>query len=228
MSKATILVALFIFAFLHALNVSALTAPRRHPNVPRRRGRFRHQLHHPYYKPPQQTITGEDLEYLKAHNDLRMSMHVPPLEWNTTLAAYAQNWAMQRQNDCQYRHHSQGPYGENTFWEQYEEHSPTDVVSSWFQEQVFFDHVRNVCRCPIETDDCQCSHYLAVTWGTTRQVGCYGVTCNYERGRLVVCSYFPAGNYKNRNPLTTASNMSPDIPSDAIPTLGLNIGPLGK
>ncbi|KAH0638752.1 hypothetical protein KY285_035338 [Solanum tuberosum] len=42
-------------------------------------------------------------EYLKAHNDLRSSVGVPPLQWDETLAAYAYDWATQRREDCNYR-----------------------------------------------------------------------------------------------------------------------------
>ncbi|TMW94309.1 hypothetical protein EJD97_010441 [Solanum chilense] len=121
-------------------------------------------------------------EYLKAHNDLRSSVGVPPLEWDEKLAAYAYDWAVQRKEDCNYRQHSTGPYGENIFWQLYAETPATGIVKKWFDEKKNFDE-------------------------TTTKVGCSGnVYCKNQKGAYVVCSYDPIGNYKGVNPLNPGNN----------------------
>uniref|UniRef100_A0A0E0MPZ1 SCP domain-containing protein n=1 Tax=Oryza punctata TaxID=4537 RepID=A0A0E0MPZ1_ORYPU len=51
-------------------------------------------------------------DIVKEHNMFRARENVPPIEWNATLAKYAQEYAEQRRGDCQLEH-SHGPYGEN-------------------------------------------------------------------------------------------------------------------
>ncbi|XP_009776101.1 pathogenesis-related protein 1-like [Nicotiana tabacum] len=141
-------------------------------------------------------------EFLKAHNDLRSSVGVPPLQWDANLASFALDWATQRKQDCNYRQHSTGPYGENIFWQLYKETPPTGVVQKWFSEKKFFDEVNNVCKCQPEKQGCECGHYLNVVWKTTKKVGCSGfVYCSDQKGVYIVCSYDPIGNVKGVNPL---------------------------
>ncbi|GFP83723.1 pathogenesis-related protein pr-1, partial [Phtheirospermum japonicum] len=120
------------------------------------------------------TFNSEQQEYLRAHNEIRQAVGVPPLAWNATLAASAHAWAEERRGDCNYRRHSANPYGENIFWMSYKEFNPTDAVNWWFDESHLYDHARYVCRCYPERDGCECGHYLSVIWSTTRQVGCSG------------------------------------------------------
>ncbi|WMV44854.1 hypothetical protein MTR67_038239 [Solanum verrucosum] len=146
-------------------------------------------------------------EYLKAHNDLRSSVGVPPLQWDEKLAAYAYDWATQRREDCNYREHSTGPYGENIFWQLYVETPATGIVKKWFDEKKNFDEVKNVCKCQPEIEGCECGHYLNIVWKTTTKVGCSGnVYCKNQKGLYIVCSYDPIGNYKGVNPLNPGNN----------------------
>nr|GMC79695.1 pathogenesis-related protein PRMS-like [Ipomoea batatas] len=64
-------------------------------------------------------------DFLRAHNDFRAKVGSPPLQWDSTLAKFAHDWAVQRKNDCNYRIHSKsGKYGENIFWQLYKESTP--------------------------------------------------------------------------------------------------------
>ncbi|KAL3839594.1 hypothetical protein ACJIZ3_024185 [Penstemon smallii] len=160
------------------------------------------------FPPPKPFVSTFDLEqqqYLVAHNTLRAKVGVPLLTWNPTLTTQAHAWAEQRKGDCNYRQHSSNPYGENIFWMNYKEFVPKDVVQSWFDEYKWYDHKRNVCTCYPERAGCECGHYLAVVWKSTRQVGCSGaVYCDNQKGVYVVCNYDPAGVIKGVNPLTGA------------------------
>ncbi|KAK6778480.1 hypothetical protein RDI58_025198 [Solanum bulbocastanum] len=147
-------------------------------------------------------------EFLKSHNDLRSSVGVPHLQWDANLAAFSQSWANQRKQQCDYRHHSTSPYGENIFWELYRQNTATSIVQKWFGEKQFFNHATNQCNCQPERAGCECGHYLNVIWRTTTKVGCSGfVYCDDQKGAIVVCSYDPIGNVKGVNPLNSVNNM---------------------
>nr|GMC90526.1 pathogenesis-related protein PRMS-like [Ipomoea batatas] len=142
-------------------------------------------------------------DFLRAHNDFRAKVGSPPLQWDSTLAKFSHDWAVQRKNDCNYRIHSKnGKYGENIFWQLYKESTPRDVVRTWFQEQKHFDHRRNVCVCKPERGGCECGHYTNLIWKSTKKVGCSTfVYRNNQKGVYVVCSYYPKGNIIGKNPL---------------------------
>lgn len=54
----------------------------------------------------------DDSGFLKAHNKVRTEAGVPPLQWNETIAEFAQNNAEKRAEDCR-SEYSKGPYAEN-------------------------------------------------------------------------------------------------------------------
>ena len=97
-------------------------------------------------------LSHEAKDYLLAHNVFRQKMNVPPLQWDENLAHFARVWALTRINDCNHHHHSKGPYGENIFWELYDEKEPHDVVKIWFDEQKNYDHQMLACKCLHEDD----------------------------------------------------------------------------
>ncbi|TMW83072.1 hypothetical protein EJD97_003069, partial [Solanum chilense] len=159
-------------------------------------------------------------EFLKSHNDLRSSVGVPHLQWDANLAAFSQSWANQRKQQCDYRHHSTSPYGENIFWELYRQNTATSIVQKWFGEKQFFNHATNQCDCQPERAGCECGHYLNVIWRSTTKVGCSGfVYCDDQKGAIVVCSYDPIGNVKGVNPLNPVNNVRGVAP----PVLQVNL-----
>ncbi|CAN4092581.1 unnamed protein product [Withania somnifera] len=155
-------------------------------------------------------------EFLKSHNDLRASVGVPPLVWDANLASFAQSWANERKQQCDYRIHSKSPYGENIFWELYRQNTASSIVRKWFAENKLFNHATNLCSCQPERAGCECGHYLNIIWRTTTKVGCSTFTyCDDQKGAIVVCSYDPIGNVKGVNPLNPVKNAgvaSPVLP----------------
>ncbi|KAL7095719.1 hypothetical protein ACP275_10G041500 [Erythranthe tilingii] len=143
----------------------------------------------------------EQQEYLKAHNDLRQKVGVPPLVWSPALTKHAHAWAEHRRVDCNYRSHSPYQFGENIYWESYNEFTPTDVVQWWFNEYKLYDNETLSCLCQPERAGCECGHYLNVVWSTTTRVGCSGaVYCDNQNGVYVVCEYDPPGLIPGINP----------------------------
>ncbi|TVU40950.1 hypothetical protein EJB05_14436, partial [Eragrostis curvula] len=54
-------------------------------------------------------------DFVDLHNAARADVGVGPVSWDDNVAAYAQNYAAQRQGDCALQHSSNSPYGENIF-----------------------------------------------------------------------------------------------------------------
>ena len=134
-----------------------------------------------------------------AHNDARASVDppasppIPPLEWDPTLAAYAQSWA----DGCVWQH-SSGPYGENLY-----ANSATvagaDVVAGWVAEEADYDYASNSCANV-------CGHYTQVVWRNSARLGCGMAYCasgapwGGGAWSMWVCSYDPPGNYNGQKP----------------------------
>ncbi|KAL8480458.1 hypothetical protein ACS0TY_026583 [Phlomoides rotata] len=195
----------FLIVATAALILSA-TATIHHP-TPRYRLRKRH-LPTPPSPPPEPPsfvpeFDWEQEEYLKAHNEIRQRVGVPPLVWDANLTAESRNWAELRRGDCNYRHHSPSKYGESIFFMNYKEFTPKDVVQWWYNEHTLYDHLTHRCLCIPQRAGCECGHYLNIVWSTTRRVGCSGATyCNDQKGIYVVCQYDPPGLLPGVNPFT--------------------------
>jgi pathogenesis-related protein 1 len=131
-------------------------------------------------------------DYLDAHNAARAAVGVGPLTWDTTVQAYAQNYANQRAGDCNLVH-SGGPYGENIAWSS-ADLSGTDAVKMWVDEMAYYDYNSNSCA-----SGQQCGHYTQVVWGNSVSLGCAKVTCS-AGGTFIVCNYDPPGNVVGQKP----------------------------
>ncbi|KDP25905.1 hypothetical protein JCGZ_22977 [Jatropha curcas] len=95
-------------------------------------------------------------DYVDAHNSVRAQVGVPPITWNRTVAAYAQEYANSRIENCEFEH-SYGPYGENIA-EGYGNLNGVDAVTMWVSEKPNYDHKSNSC-----VGD-ECFHYTQVVW----------------------------------------------------------------
>ncbi|PIN03873.1 hypothetical protein CDL12_23591 [Handroanthus impetiginosus] len=201
MQKSMLKARIFGVLLVAALTIAAVTADLVHP-TPKDRLKKRKPINALPPEPPYAPIFNwEQQEYLKAHNDLRRKVGVPPVVWDANLTAEAHAWAVQRRGDCNYRRHSSNQYGENIYWKSYKEFTPTDVVEYWFDEYKFYDHQKFQCRCQPERAGCECGHYLNIVWSTTKRIGCSGpVYCDNQMGVYVVCEYDPAGLTPGINP----------------------------
>ncbi|KAK9690529.1 hypothetical protein RND81_09G134900 [Saponaria officinalis] len=110
-------------------------------------------------------------DYVDAYNAARAAVGVGPIEWNDHVAAYAEQYANERINDCLLQH-SSGPYGENLAM------GSDDSLTGTYA---------------------QCGHYSQVVWGNSIRVGCARVQC-YNGGYFVTCNYDPLGNYVGQWP----------------------------
>ncbi|KAK7831766.1 basic form of pathogenesis-related protein 1 [Quercus suber] len=67
---------------------------------------------------------------------------VPPLNWDDTVVAYAQNYANWRIGDCNLVHSSMQEYGENHAWSS-ADLSSMETVKMWVDEKVNYDYKSN-------------------------------------------------------------------------------------
>ncbi|XP_021776105.1 pathogenesis-related protein PRB1-3-like [Chenopodium quinoa] len=132
-------------------------------------------------------------DYVNSHNSARTAVGVVNIQWNTTLATYAQNYANQRIADCAMQH-SGGPYGENIAAGSSASLTGTAAVQLWVNEKVNYDYYSNTCA-PNKV----CGHYTQVVWSNSVQLGCARVQCN-NGWYFVTCNYYPRGNYVGQKP----------------------------
>ncbi|XP_021853405.1 pathogenesis-related protein PRB1-3-like [Spinacia oleracea] len=132
-------------------------------------------------------------DYVDAHNTARATVGVGNIQWNTTLATYAQNYANTRISTCAMQH-SGGPYGENLAAGSSATMTGTAAVNLWVGEKVNYDYYTNTCA-PNKV----CGHYTQVVWSTSGQLGCARVQCT-SGWYFIICSYSARGNYIGQKP----------------------------
>lgn len=132
-------------------------------------------------------------DILKAHNEVRAEVHLPPLRWSKKLARYARAYARHRMSDCQ-TVHSGAVFGENLFWDHPGGLYLIDAVYRWAEEKQFYDYKTNKC-----VSGEKCGHYTQLVWARTKRVGCAKETCP-NGDDFMVCNYSPAGNTKGQRP----------------------------
>ncbi|XP_021717174.1 pathogenesis-related protein PRB1-3-like [Chenopodium quinoa] len=131
-------------------------------------------------------------DYVDAHNAARAAVGVGNIQWDDQVAAYAQQYANQRINDCALQH-SGGPYGENIVAGPGDA-SGTDAVKIWVDEKANYDYNSNTCA-PNKV----CGHYTQVVWRDSVRLGCARVPCN-GGGIFITCNYDPRGNIIGQKP----------------------------
>ncbi|CDH12511.1 related to Protein PRY2 [Zygosaccharomyces bailii ISA1307] len=118
------------------------------------------------------------------HNDKRAKHEsTESLEWDDSLAQYAQNYA--DKYDCSGSlTHSGGPYGENLAVG----YSNQGTIDAWYNEIEKYNWSD-----PGFSDST--GHFTQVVWKSTTKVGCGSKQCGGSVGTYVICSYNPAGNF---------------------------------
>lgn len=135
--------------------------------------------------------SGMAAEMIDAHNRWRQQVGVPPLNWSSELANYAQDWANQLATSGNINHRPNSRFGENIFWISGRQASPTEVVNTWGSEVRDYDYSSNGCRNV-------CGHYTQVVWKNTQQVGCGAARSGNQE--FWVCNYNPPGNFVGQRP----------------------------
>lgn len=132
---------------------------------------------------------------LAAHDDVRASVDVPPMQWSDALAREAQTWA----DRCVFEH-SGSRHGENLS-ARTDTASPATIVAGWASEAEHYDIRANRCA-PGKV----CGHYTQVVWRDSTRLGCAVATCGgggpFGGGgwSFWVCNYDPPGNFSGQRP----------------------------
>ncbi|GMI97656.1 hypothetical protein like AT4G33720 [Hibiscus trionum] len=137
--------------------------------------------------------TNSPSDILKAHNRYRAEVGAPPLDWDDSLATYAQEYADKKKGNCEMKH-SIGPYGENLASSS-GKMSITDAVKYWADEKPDYDHASNTCK----SGGIACFHYTQVVSEASFSVGCGKAKCA-NGWEYVVCNYYPPGNIEGEKP----------------------------
>jgi pathogenesis-related protein 1 len=155
---------------------------------------------------------------LSAHNAVRQrvaqsettrlgrTVSIPNLVWDSSIAAYAQDWANQQALRMQQGylpiHRPNNTYGENMYWAWSAPTAPDASagvpVQSWASEQQYYNYTTNTCA-----SGHTCYHYTQLVWSTTTRVGCGRALWAMPDGKhyvLWVCDYAPKGNISGQRP----------------------------
>ncbi len=131
---------------------------------------------------------------LASHNQVRAAAQVPPLQWDSRLAAQAQTYARQLAPLGNLTHsvrELRPGQGENLWMGTAGAFQPEAMIGSWASERSWFRPgiFPNVSTTGDWTD---VAHYTQMIWRTTTRVGC-GLHSS-DRWDFLVCRYAPAGN----------------------------------
>lgn len=144
--------------------------------------------------------SGFQQRILDAHNLEREDVGVPPLRWNTALAADAQDWADYLARTGKFEHAPENPSaveGENLWAGTRGYFSPEAMVDAWVREKRHFKpgaFPNNSTTGNVE----DVGHFTQLAWRDTREVGCARAAS--VREDILVCRYTKAGNWIGLQP----------------------------
>lgn len=133
---------------------------------------------------------------LDFHNQKRLEVGSPALQWSTELAAYAQKWANHLANDnhCQLDHTVDNKYGENLFGGSGVTYTALFASQDWYGEKQKYTY-------GVLTDAnwYATGHYTQMVWRNTTQIGMGQANCA-GGGSVIAAEYYPPGNYMGQKP----------------------------
>ncbi|EMS47558.1 Pathogenesis-related protein 1A [Triticum urartu] len=136
-------------------------------------------------------------DILSAHNEARRKVGVQPLTWSPGIAGYAKDYARSRRADCAPRRSSLFYFGENVAVGKGRRLDAGALVAQWVDEGRSYDYGSSSCTAPASSSGC--ARYTQVVWRNTTQLGCGKIVCD-SGDTLLVCDYFPPGNYGTGRP----------------------------
>jgi len=152
----------------------------------------------PRWRRPPPADTGSNItpaerdEILAQHALFRAEVGEPPLVWDNTIAAGAQEWADAKQADGQFAHSSGTGLGENLAGGEVKD--ATMRLGS--DERINYQSDPQ----PTGQEKKTVGHYTQIVWSSTTKVGCGFAPANKLAFGLVVCRYSPPGNFAGEYP----------------------------
>ena len=146
--------------------------------------------------------TADVQQFLNHHNRARSEINKPPLQWNESIAAYAQEWAeyLANKEKCKLIHRHQlnqnkEDYGENIYWGSSAKYfTPLDASVAWYKEKDIFKNEHITWESLPKT-----GHYTQMIWESTTEVGAGKAICP-SGSIIIVANYNPAGNIIGSHP----------------------------
>lgn len=141
-------------------------------------------------------------EFLSHHNMARAEYQVPPLQWDASIAGYAQQWAeyLATKKKCKLMHRDElnknpEDYGENLYWiSSGENFDPIRASINWYEEKSIFEK-NNL----IYNSNLNMGHYTQMIWKNTTHIGAGYARCP-SGAVIVVANYNPPGNFIGEEP----------------------------
>ena len=140
-------------------------------------------------------------EILAQHALFRAEVGEPPLVWDSTIAAGAQQWADAKQADGQFAHSSGTGLGENLAGGQVKD----ATMRLGTDERINYQTDPQ----PTGQEKKTVSHYTQIVWSSTTSVGCGFAPANKLAFGLVVCRYAPPGNFLGQFPYPPGTTLLP-------------------
>ena len=140
-------------------------------------------------------------EILAQHALFRAEVGEPPLVWDNTIAAGAQEWAEAKQADGQFAHSSGTGLGENLAGGEVKD--ATMRLGS--DERINYQSDPQ----PTGQEKKTVGHYTQIVWSSTTKVGCGFAPANKLAFGLVVCRYSPPGNFAGEYPYPVGTTLVP-------------------
>lgn len=146
------------------------------------------------------------------HNKIRSQVQPPAafmqkVVWDETLRLVAEAYAAK----CIWDHNPELEVlemGENLFVGT-GPFNATKAMMNWFGEHVDYDYERKSCP-----EDKMCGHYTQMVWADSSRIGCAAHVCDtlegidYKKATLLVCDYYPPGNFEEQNPYESGESCS--------------------
>ncbi|XP_026055576.1 peptidase inhibitor 16-like [Carassius auratus] len=154
----------------------------------------------------------EKSNIIDLHNDIRSTVQpsaafMQKVVWDETLRLVAEAYA----SKCIWKHNPQLEelrMGENLFVGT-GPFNATKALLNWFKERVDYDFENNSCP-----EHKMCGHYTQMVWADSSRIGCATHFCDtleglsFKKATLLVCDYFPAGNYNGKKPYESGAPCS--------------------
>jgi len=129
---------------------------------------------------------------LDAHNALRNKYNVPALNWDDTVAAFAQSWADEIAPGGSFVSRPNSPYGVNFFFGT-NGGAASNAVNWWGSASSDYDLTTNTCAAGKN-----CKAFTQTVWSATTKLGCGKATANGND--YYICNYDPPGNVAGQTP----------------------------
>ncbi|XP_041953434.1 peptidase inhibitor 16 [Alosa sapidissima] len=140
-----------------------------------------------------------DQHNLRRTQVIPSAVYMKTMSWDERLRIVAEGYAAK----CRWDHNPElEDLGENLYITN-GPLDPEEAIEKWFNEHENYNYTSNECA-----EGEMCGHYTQVVWADSHKVGCAAHQCvdieglPFGNATILVCNYYPAGNYEGEKPYT--------------------------